>query len=147
MIISGHGRPLLPFWIALFFGIGSLICYLTLAIFTRLASDQHEKGSHDFNLGVPQGQDYSDLFGISLAAAGTPLSTVVAFFFMTGGVFGARLFLCPVFFAAGVWLLYWVYMRARQNGYFSPHEGGQPRGMGKLDSYPFWVCGSLEAAS
>ena len=112
--------PVLPFWVALFFGAGSLLCYLTLAAFVRISRDaQEDAGSDDFNLGLPDGQDYYRLFGTSVAAAGTPLSTVVAFFLTSGSAFGARLFLCPLFFAAGMYILYCVYNRARNNGYFN----------------------------
>jgi hypothetical protein len=92
-------------------------------------------GALTFNLGVPEGQDYTQLFGTSLAAAGTPLSTVVALFLLNGGILGLRLLLCPLFFAVGMYVTYWVYLKAKSNGYFS--GGTAPNRYGYVGLVPF----------
>jgi hypothetical protein len=134
MTTSAVPPSVLPFWMAIVLGVGSLICYLTLAALARMTSDEGE-GPHTFNLGVPEGQDYSQLFGTSLAAAGTPLSTVVAFFLLNGSIFGLRLLLCPLFFAVGIYVTYWVYIQAKTNGYF--REGTTPNRYGYVGLVPF----------
>ncbi|HEY6768954.1 MAG TPA: hypothetical protein VI386_29725 [Candidatus Sulfotelmatobacter sp.] len=134
MIDSVGKTTVVPFWLALVLGVGSLLCYLTLAALARITSAGGD-GPHDFNLGVPKGQDCSQLFGISVAAAGTPLSTVVAFFLLNGSTFGVRLFLCPLFFALGILATYWVYRRAGINGYFK--EGTSPNRHGYVGLIPF----------
>jgi hypothetical protein len=144
MLIPHNSRSALPYWVALFLGIGSLLCYLTLAWFARRPSDDDENPRHDFNLGVPKGQDCSQLFATSLAAAGTPLSTVIAFFIMTAGTFGVRLLLCPLFFTLGVWLMYWVYVRTKNNGYFEQGTSDMYGHAGLLPVLGFQLTGSVK---
>lgn len=126
MISSRVSLSVLPFWVALILGGGSLVLYMTFAALSRMAASDEDGGTHDFNLGIPHGQSYRQLFAISMAAAGTPLSTVVAFFFIYGPRYGIQLFWCPIFFAAGILIMYWVYCRASENGYFS--QGSSYRG-------------------
>ncbi|HTS49735.1 MAG TPA: hypothetical protein VMH05_17415 [Bryobacteraceae bacterium] len=124
--MTSQPMSVFPFWVALALGVGSLLCYLTFAALVRTSSDDEGPKTRIFNLGLPPGQDYRQLFGISIAAAGTPLSTVVAFFFLNGGTLGARMFVCPLFFSVGIYASFWVYCQARTNGYFqTEHSRGR----------------------
>jgi hypothetical protein len=59
--MSPTSTSVLPFWVALALGVGSLLCYLTFAALARLASDGEEQGVVAFNLGLPSGQNYPQL--------------------------------------------------------------------------------------
>lgn len=107
------------FWFALILSIGSLIFYLSGAIWNRLTREKTEDQRYDFNLGLPKIGNYENLFAISLVAAGTSLSTVFVFFLTAGSLFGWWLFLCPVLFALGNWVMFKVYMRTANNNYFA----------------------------
>jgi hypothetical protein len=110
--------PTLPFWIGLFCAVGSLLVYFIGAILARFNLDENVSSSRVFNLGLPAVRNYEDLFGISIAAASCPLSTVFFLFLTTGRSYGIRLFLCPIMFALGTFLMFWVYKKTDEAGYF-----------------------------
>jgi hypothetical protein len=110
--------PTFPFWIGLFCAVGSLLVYFIGAILARLNLDENVRSSRVFNLGLPAVRNYEDLFGISIAAASCPLSTVFFLFFTTGRSYGIRLFLCPIMFGLGTLLMFWVYRKTDEAGYF-----------------------------
>src|SRR5215831_9353111 len=112
----------LPFWIGLFCAVGSLLAYLIGAILARFNLDENVSSSGVFNLGLPAVRNYEDLFGISIAAASCPLSTVFFLFLTTGRNYGIRLFLCPIMFALGTLLMFWVYRKADEGGYFAQRD-------------------------
>ena len=123
LTVAINAHPV-PMFAALALGIGSLGFYLVGAIISRI-SGRHDKGSvRRFSLALPPNSDYVTLFAISLVSAQTPLSTVFVFFLVSGGTWGARLFLCPVFFTVGCWLLLHVYQNIAANGYFTDDHGG-----------------------
>lgn len=108
----------LPFLIALLLGAGTLLFYLLGALLTRATSHlDADQNLRDFNLGIPRYKDKPELFGISLAAASTPLSTIFTYFLLAAPSLGLRLFISPVMFALGTLLLFEVYKRAAANGF------------------------------
>jgi hypothetical protein len=113
----------LSYWLALVLSIGSLLMYLSGAIWLRLTTQTARDPRFDFNLGIPQSDNQDKLFATALVSAGTSLSTVFLFFLGSGRLFGAWLLLCPIFFGAGNWLMFMVYRKALRFGYFTSPSG------------------------
>jgi Na+/proline symporter len=82
----------------------ALATYFAGAIWSRLAANRHPSPL-EFNLGLPLYRDVNELFAISLVAAATSGSTVIAFFLTGTAVYGPVLFLCALFFVCGLYLL------------------------------------------
>jgi hypothetical protein len=108
----------LSYWLALMLSLGSLLIYLSGAIWLRLTTQSSRDPRFDFNLGIPKANDEDKLFATALVSSGTSLSTVFLFFLGSGRLFGIWLLLCPILFGAGNWLMFFVYRRALHFGYF-----------------------------
>lgn len=107
------------FWFALILSIGSLLFYLSIALWNRVISKDISDHRFDFNLGLPRVGTPEDLFSIALVAAGTSLSTVFVFFLTAGSLFGWWMILSPIMFAIGNLLMFKVYNRIHERGYFN----------------------------
>ncbi len=116
------------FAFAMILAVGSLIFYLSSAIWSRLMSEPaQDNASIDFNLGLPDTKNRENLFAITLVTAGTSLSTVLVFFLTAGVVYGWWMILSPLAFAIGNWIMFAVFKKTHRNGYFSessPQQGG-----------------------
>jgi Na+/proline symporter len=110
------------FWFASFISVGSLLFYLSGAIWNRMTRKEIVDARYDFNLGIPQTNDRENLFAIALVAAGTSLSTVFVFFLTAGAVFGWWIVLGPFLFALGNWITFVVYNRTVAHGYFEERQ-------------------------
>jgi len=101
------------FWFALILSTGSLIFYFTNALWNKPAKDRL-----DFNLGLPTIGTAENLFSIALVAAGTSLSTVFVFFLTSSSIFGWWVIISPIMFAVGNIVMFKVYARICERGYF-----------------------------
>lgn len=110
---------ILSFWFALILSIGSLLFYLSIALWNRLITRDITDRRIDFNLGLPKIGIPENLFSIALVAAGTSLSTVFVFFLTAGSLFGWWMILSPIMFAIGNFAMFKVYNRIQQRGYFA----------------------------
>jgi hypothetical protein len=106
------------YWLALILSIGSLLIYLSGAIWLRITTQGSRNPRFDFNLAIPKSTDEDKLFATALVSSGTSISTVLLFFLVSGRQLGAWLLLCPVLFGAGNWLMFIIYRRASGLGYF-----------------------------
>lgn len=106
------------FWFALILSIGSLVFYLSIALWNRIIRRGIEDQRFDFNLGLPRVGSPERLFSIALVAAGTSLSTVFVFFLTAGSMFGWWMILSPIMFAVGNLVMFRVYNRIHDRGYF-----------------------------
>jgi len=122
------------FWFALILSIGSLIFYLSIAIWQKQIVKDIEDQRFDFNLGLPKTGTPENLFSIALVAAGTSLSTVFVFFLTAGSLFGWWLILSPVMFTIGNLVMFKVYNKIHQNNYFD-ESGRQACGTTGLVPY------------
>lgn len=106
------------FGFALLLSLGTLVLYLSGAIWVRLTSPADTSRLFAFNLDSTSFGDKDELFAVALVAAGTSLSTVFLFFLTAGTRYGWWIVVCPLLFALGNFLMFGVYRRARRNGYF-----------------------------
>lgn len=106
------------FWFAMILALGSLLFYITSALWFRTFSKEIADRTEDFNLGIPTSSNNNDTFSISLIAAGTSLSTVFVFFLTAGSMFGWWMILSPIMFAVGNAIMFKVYNRINAKGYF-----------------------------
>ena len=119
----------IAYWLAFVISIGSLIFYLRLAIKSRRESSKVRDTKYDFNLGTPslsrgflKMRNNEQVFAYALVAAGTSLSTVFLFFLTASSFFGWLIFLSPLMFAVGNFVMFKVYNRAEINGYFEENN-------------------------
>ena len=107
------------FWFALVLSIGSLLFYLSTAIWNKMLANDLGDQRIEFNLGLPKVGSPENLFSIALVVAGTSLSTVFVFFLTAGALYGWWMILSPIMFAVGNFVLFYVYNRIHDNGYFT----------------------------
>jgi hypothetical protein len=98
--------------------LGSLVFYLSSALWSRLARAPCDEPLFGFCLTAPLFGDREQLFSIALVSAGTSLSTVFAFFLTAATKFGWWIMACPLLFAGGNFLMFRIYARIRALGYF-----------------------------
>jgi hypothetical protein len=108
----------LSFRLALGLVLGSLVFYLSSALWARLAKAPCDEPLFGFSLTAPLFGDREQLFSIALVSAGTSLSTVFAFFLTATTRFGWWILACPLLFAGGNFLMFRLYARIRALGYF-----------------------------
>lgn len=109
----------ISFWFALALSIGSLLFYLSTALWNKLLVKDVADQRIDFNLGLPKIGTPENLFSIALVAAGTSLSTVFVFFLTASQLFGWWVILSPIMFAIGNFVMFQVYSRIHTQGYFT----------------------------
>ncbi len=109
---------------ALALTLASLAMYLSQAFLSRMMRGPAKGGRLDFTLGLPESTYKEKVFASSLVAAGTSLSTVLVFFLTAGALYGWWLFLCPLMFALGNWVMYRVYLGAEKRGSLREETGG-----------------------
>lgn len=107
------------YWFALILAVGSLFFYLSSALWNRLLVKEIDDHIVDFNLGLPRMDKPEDTFAIALVAAGTSLSTVFVFFLTASPIYGLWIMLSPVMFAVGNYVMFIVYKRINEKGYFT----------------------------
>lgn len=106
------------FWFALVLSIGSLLFYLSTAFWQKVIGKDIANQRIDFNLGLPTVGTPENLFSIALVAAGTSLSTVFVFFLTAASFFGWWIILSPIMFSIGNFVMFKVYNRIKDRGYF-----------------------------
>lgn len=125
----------LSFWFAITLSLGSLLFYLSGAIWNRPVKGHSLENMYDFNLGLPKTSSSERLFAVSLVAAGTSLSTVFVFFLTSAKIYGWWLVLSPILFALGNLAMFWTYRRIRNLGYFEEAEKTAVTGAAGLVPY------------
>ena len=123
------------FWFALALSVGSLFFYLTSAIWNRITygATERDSATYEFNLGLPDAQNVEDVFAITLVTAGTSLSTVLVFFLTAGVIYGWWLLLCPFAFAIGNWIMFIIYSKNYNKGYFDEMPAWPSTNFGLMD--------------
>ncbi len=111
------------FVLALILSLGSLVFYLTFAMWNRVVLRDAAARKADFNLGIPKGKRET-LFALTLVASGTSLSTVFVFFLTASSLFGWWLLLSPLMFGLGNWFTFVVFRRTVAKGYFRTERPG-----------------------
>ncbi len=125
----------LSFWLALILAVGTLMFYLSGALWVRLSCDPDSNPLYAFNLASPSYGDREELFAVALVAAGTSLSTVFLFFLTAGDKYGWWIALCPFLFAIGNYFMFRVYRRVHELGYFDEDTELEEVGVAGLIPY------------
>jgi hypothetical protein len=114
----------ISFWLALTISFGSLFFYLRLALLSRKHRKDSENENYDFHLGLSldNTKNTDQIFAYALVAAGTSLSTVFVFFLTASSLFGWLIFLSPIMFAIGNYVMFNIYRKTKENNYFAEDE-------------------------